>query len=54
MQEQQSIIERLQIQVAAAKTEIPMQIGKQQLIIEELKKQMAEMKSEVELLKKKN
>ena len=51
MQEQQAIIEALQKDVAAAKTEMPMQIEKQQTIIEELKKQMAEMKREIELLK---
>jgi hypothetical protein len=44
VQEQQAIIEKLQMQVEAAKAEIPMQTGKQQKMIEDLKKEIEGLK----------
>jgi len=52
IQEQQEIIKALQIQVEAAKAEIPMQIGKQQQQIEEQKQKIDQQQNQInEILK---
>jgi hypothetical protein len=53
MQEQQVIIETLQKQAEAAKTEIPVQIGKQQAIIEEQNKKIEMLLKEIQQIKDK-
>ena len=54
VQEQQQMIDLLQKQVEAARSEIPMQIGKQQLMIEALKKQNELLLKRLENLENKN
>ena len=52
MQEQQAIIDMLQMQVEAAKAEIPIQIGKQQAMIEDLKNKNEAQNKKIEFLLK--
>ncbi|MEO5890425.1 MAG: tail fiber domain-containing protein [Ferruginibacter sp.] len=54
VQEQQSVIEKLQKQIDTDKAGIPAQMQAQQIMIDELKNEIATLKSEMDLMKKKN